>query len=523
MQQPFQLASMFTDHMVLQQGEPVPVWGSGPEGEIVTVQFRGEIVKAVVQDGCWRVRLQPKDAGGPFELNARLGHEEIVRKDVLVGEVWLAAGQSNMEQPLLFTEGGVAEAESAAAPHLRLFTAPRRPFHDARVPGWHFSGTMSDDAGWHTCTPESALHFSAIGYYFGALLQRSRSVPVGIISCNWGGTPIQAWMSERYLARDPEMGASLEQYRNHVAAQDSEQYEREYAEYVRQMRRMIDERGDIEQRIRSLGLDGYRSWVSANPLAWPPQPLGPKAYFRPCGLYHTMLRTVAPYPIRGVLWYQGESNAVPKEAFLYRKLLASLIENWREDWEKPDLPFLIVQLSAYAPQRGTNGTVWATLRESQETVARTVPRASMVVTIDCGEHDIHPVRKRPVAERLLLAAQSDVYGEEADARGPRYRSMEVEGNKAILSFDQHIRALNGTQERLAGFTICGPDRQFVPAEARMAGDRVEIFQPEIQTPVAVRYAWQNMPEYSLYGRSGLPAAPFRTDDFALEQEGNGTK
>ncbi|CAG7649275.1 hypothetical protein PAESOLCIP111_05833 [Paenibacillus solanacearum] len=516
MQQSFQLASMFTDHMVLQQGEPVPVWGSGPEGVTVTVEWGGETAQSTVQGGRWKVRLQPKPAGGPFELVARCGDEVIVRKDVLVGEVWLAAGQSNMEQPLLFTEDGLAEAASAKAPQLRLFTTPRRPFHDARVPGWHFVGTMSGDARWQTCTPESALQFSAIGYYFGALLQRSRSVPVGIISCNWGGTPIQAWMSERYLEQDPDMGATLAHYRNHVAAHDAEQYEREYAEYIRQLQRMIDERGDVRQQIRALGLDGYRRWASANPLIWPPQPIGPKAYFRPGGLYHTMLRTVAPYPVRGVLWYQGESNAVPKEALHYRKWLAALIENWREDWEKPDLPFLIVQLSAYAPLRGPNGTVWATLRESQEAAARTVPRTSMVVTIDCGEHDIHPVRKRPVAERLLLAARSDVYGEQVASQGPRYRVMQVEGNKAMIGFDEASYGLCGTQERLAGFTICGPDRRFVPAEARIAGNRVEVYHPDIPTPVAVRYAWQNMPEFSLFGGNGLPAAPFRTDDFDLE-------
>ncbi|MBW7461297.1 sialate O-acetylesterase, partial [Paenibacillus sepulcri] len=206
--------------------------------------------------------------------------------------------------------------------------------------------------------PETALHVTGIGYYFAEFLQHAREVPVGIISCCWGATPAQAWMSESWLKRSPRLKPLWDAFTEHTAALDKNEYDREYDRYVEDMYRLIEERGDIAGKVRELGLDGYRRWVSAHPLVWPDQPYSHKSPERPCGLYETMLQTVAPYAIRGVLWYQGEANANRAEAVLYRELLTGLIANWREAWDSPELPFLIVQLSSFAWLGNPDGEIW---------------------------------------------------------------------------------------------------------------------------------------------------------------------
>jgi sialate O-acetylesterase len=538
------LSSMFTDHMVLQQGVAVPVWGCAPDGCRVTVSFRGQQVETVAAGGRWIVHLAALAAGGPDELIVRAGaipaeHAErgdgqcdsgdlehcnpdtdhfgtmkLIVRDVLVGEVWLAAGQSNMVQQLLFTEGGVAESERADYSTIRLFTVPRRSYPEGREPDWAFIGVTADDAVWKVCTPEHALHFSAIGYYFAVLLEQERQVPVGIVSCNWGGTPIQAWMSEESLRSDPETSAIWEAYAAHLRTLDGECYEADFAAYIHKIERQIRERGDIEARVRSLGLEGYRAWVAEHPLDWSPQPLGPKAPERPCGLYASMLQTVAPFAVRGVLWYQGESNANESEAPLYGRLLRALIADWRSLWGSPELPFLIVQLSSFAAGGDFGGSRWALIREAQDDVSQKAAHTALAVTLDCGEaRDIHPVRKKPIAERLALAARAVAYGESVEYQAPRYRSYTVEGAAVRVLFDQVGEGLvgRGGSAVAGGFAICGEDRRYVSAEGFIDGDTVVVSSPLVACPVAVRYAWGNCPDAGLFARSGLPVAPFRTD------------
>jgi sialate O-acetylesterase len=519
---------MFTDHMVLQQGKPLPVWGEGPDGGIVSVELRCEAeadasesrlrhATTAIRDGVWSVRLQPVPAGGPYVLTIRCAAgtgnaAAVTLRDVLVGEVWLAAGQSNMVQQLLFTEGGVREAESAELPQVRLFTTPRRSYPGGSEPDWAFLGVRPADTGWRICSPREALHFSAIGYHFGKLLRQARDMPVGIVSCNWGGTPIEAWMAKEALLRDPETAALWNEYAVYTAELDGQRYEEEYAAYIGKIERQIRERGDIEQRVRTDGLDGYRSWVAANPLDWSPQPLGPKAPERPCGLYRSMLRTVAPYALAGVLWYQGESNAEARTAKLYGKLLAALIANWRDDWGEPELPFLIVQLSAFAAGNSREGDYWACVRSAQDEVARHVPQTALVVTMDCGEErDIHSIRKQPVAERLALAARALVYGEDALWHAPRLRSAQTEGATVRLAFDRAGGGLAGCPGPAAGFAVCGADGVFAAAEAHIDGDTVTVVCPGVPAPKAVRYAWGNFPALSLFGANGMPVGPFQAE------------
>jgi sialate O-acetylesterase len=515
----FELASMFTDHMVLQQMARAPVWGFGLEGSSVKVEFQGQTVSTIVQnDGCWELWLEPLQPGGPLEFKVQFDQGEMILRDVWVGEVWLAGGQSNMVQQLLFTEGGVEEAdqmELASLPQIRFFTTPRRPYPDAQIPGWDFMGTFTGAAEWQICTPANALHFSAIGYYFGKFLGCTRQVPIGIISCNFGATPIEAWMSEQYLERDPSLKKKLDEYKHFERQLDPAEYERDWSGYLQKIGRWKEKRGDLEQRVRNLGLEGYRNWVAENPLDWTNYPFGPKAPQRPSGLYHSMLHTVVPYAIRGVLWYQGESNCSLDDAFPYRNWLQTLIENWREDWNEPELPFLVAQLTSFAPGGDPTGHNWSILRESQESAVRTVSNAALVVTLDCGEaHDIHPVRKRPIAERLVLAARFLVYGEAVGWQAPHYHSMKMVDSCVYISFNDLGEGLTALIEPLLGFEICGEDHHFVPAQARIVGDKIEVSSVDVPEPLAVRYAWSNMPASSLAGNNGLPIAPFRTDAFA---------
>ncbi|PYI53080.1 sialate O-acetylesterase [Paenibacillus flagellatus] len=507
----FELAAMFSDHMVLQQKEPVPVWGSGPDGGKVTVELDGQAASTVVRDGRWQAWLPPLRPGGPFELRVRLdGRDAALRRDVQVGDVWLMSGQSNMVMPLLFTEGGVEEADRADEPGVRFFTVPRRPYPGARIPGWDFMATFTGDAEWRTCTPDAALRTTAIGYYFGTMLGRTRGVPVGIVDCSFGATPIEAWMSERALERNPELKRRLDDYRRMAGKLDPERYEREWNDYLRKLVRWKEERGDLERRVRRLGLEGYLRWVADHPLDWTNYPFGPKAPQRPAGLYRSMLRTVIPYGIRGVVWYQGESNCTPEDAHAYRFWLQTLMHSWREEWNIPELPFLVVQLPSFRPGGDPTGETWAVLRESQQAAADAVPGTGLVVTIDCGdERDIHPTAKRPVAERLAAAARAVVYGEEAKWSAPRFRSMETRGSLAIVSFDGAEGDLTADAEPIPGFELCGNDGVFRTARARLVGGRVEASCPDVAAPSGVRYAWGNAPAYGLRGVGGLPVAPFR--------------
>lgn len=507
----FGLASMFTDHMVLQGEEPVPVWGCGPEGGTVTVELAGQTASAVVRDGRWQAWLPPLRPGGPFELRVRLdGRDAALLRDVCVGDVWLLSGQSNMVMPLLFTDGGVDESDRADAPRVRFFTVPRRPYTGACVPGWDFMPTFSEDTGWRTCTPDTALRTSAIGYYFGTMLERARGVPVGIVDCSFGATPIEAWMSERTLERNPELKRKLDDYRRMAEELDPQRYEREWHDYLHKLVRWKEERGDLELRVRILGLEGYLNWVAEHPLDWTNYPYGPKAPQRPAGLYRSMLRTVIPYGIRGVVWYQGESNCTPEDAHPYRYWLQMLIRSWREEWNCPELPFLIVQLPSFRPGGDPTGEAWAVLRESQQAAADAVPGTGLVVAIDCGdERDIHPTGKRPVAERLAAAARAVAYGEAVKWSAPRFRSMETRGALAIVSFDGAEGGLAADAEPIPGFELCGEDGVYRPARARLVSGRVEASSPLVAAPSGIRYAWGNAPAYGLRGAGGLPVAPFR--------------
>lgn len=471
------LHSLFSDHMVLQRNASVPVWGWAAEGERVEVSFRRQKVTTVAKGGQWMVRLSPLTAGGPDELRVK-GSNEVVIKDVLVGEVWIASGQSNMEWPMRASYEPQTEIAKTTQPQLRLYTVPKLK---ALEP------TNNVPSSWALCNPETTPNFSAVAYYFGRDLQRALGVPVGIIHTSWGGSPAEVWMSQAALAKNPRYAkeildaypAAVKRHQEAVAAWEKD-----------------------KEAAAKAGTEFKRN--RPNPPFW-----------RPTELYNGMIAPLIPYAIQGAIWYQGESNA--ERADQYRSLFADMIRNWREDWKLKDLSFHLVQLAPFKdPKPEPADSSWAELREAQWLATKTLPRVGMAVITDVGDaKDIHPKKKEPVGARLALAARKLTYGERIVHSGPEYRSMRRKGNEIVLSFNHVGQGLVAQGGELKGFAIAGEDRKFVWADARIEGNRVIVSSPKVNQPVAVRYGWADFPLVNLWNADGLPATPFRTDTFPM--------
>jgi sialate O-acetylesterase len=478
------LPGLFSDHMVLQQGMRVPVWGWANEGEKVTVAFRGKKVSTTARKGKWMVRLPSQKAGGPDTLTIQ-GDNQIDVHNVVVGEVWICSGQSNMEWPLSGSFESEKDIAASADPNIRLFTAPRLKA-DAPV----------DDvkANWQKCDPNTVGKFSAVAYYFGRDLQKARGVPVGLIHTSWGGSPAEVWIREVVLATNPG-------YKNAILESYAGQLEKYQAELVK-----------WEREAEDLKKEGKQ-----------PAARKPSSPWKPAELYNGMIGPLIPYAIKGAIWYQGESNA--GRAWQYRTLFPDLIRNWRQDWGQGDFTFLAVQLAPFdrnkkrsleAITAAPGDSDWAELREAQLLATKVLPKVGLAVITDVGDKDdIHPTRKEPVGTRLALLARGVAYGEKIQSSGPIYRGMQLRGDKIILNFDHVDGGLEARGGRLRGFAICGEDKKLVWAYAEIDNDKVIVSSPEVRKPVAVRYGWADYPVVNLFNRAGLPASPFRTDDFPL--------
>ena len=454
------LPAVFGDHCVLQQGQPITVWGRADPAERITVRVAGRSATAVTgDDGRWQVELPAVEAGGPHELSVQ-GHATVRLRDVLVGEVWVCSGQSNMAWPVQAARDAPAEIAAAAHPRIRLFSVPRRAALEA-----------PDDveANWVACSPATVPGFSAVAYFFGRELHQALEVPVGLVHSSWGGTPAEAWTPDAALRREETLAPLLDQWAQRVAD------------------------------ARAKG---------AKDLTLHPN--------RPGNLYRGMIAPLVPLTIRGAIWYQGESNA--GRAWEYRTLFPVMIRAWRAAWERPDLPFQFVQLANFHPRKPDPGdSAWAELRDAQLYTLRTVDHTGMAVAIDVGEAgDIHPKDKQAVGRRLALWALRAQYGKTVVPSGPLYRDHAIDGAEVTLRFD-HVGS--GLASRgdvpLEGFTIAGEDRVFHQATARIEGDTVVVSSPEVPSPRAVRYAWADNPACSLVNAEDLPASPFRTDDWRL--------
>lgn len=479
------LAGIFTDYMVLQQGMKVPVWGWADDGEEVSVQFQGQRVTTVAKDGLWMVRLNSLRASAEPEVMKVSGKNRVQVNDVLVGEVWVCSGQSNMEWPLSKAFESQVDIAASSNPQIRLYSVPKLK---ANEPASDIKGVA-----WLKCEPVNSTWFSAVGYYFGRELQKALDVPVGLIHTSWGGSPAEVWMSRSALEAKGE-------YINEIL-QVGEANWQKYTEA----------KGKYDAAV----LEAKKKNTTATEKE-------PRAPWRPTELYNGMIYPLIPYAIRGAIWYQGESNA--GRAWQYRTLFPDMIKNWRKDWGQGDFPFLAVQLAPFKAIKTEPGeSDWAELREAQLFATKQpMKNVGMVVITDVGdEKDIHPTKKAPVGARLALAAQGIAYGKKITYSGPIYKNMRLKSDKAsgdrlILSFDHVGQGLEAKGGELKGFSICGADKKFVWAKAEILPDNtIAVSAPDLKKPVAVRYGWADYPLGNLWNKDGLPASPFRTDDFPM--------
>jgi len=465
--------------MVLQKSDKAPFFGTADKGEKVTVKVGDASGEATAgDDGKWKLFVDTRGVKGAVDVSVA-GNNSIAIRNVLVGEVWVASGQSNME----FTVGSGRDAdlEIAAAnyPEIRMFTVQKatslEPAKDVR-------GT------WEVCTPAVTGHFSAVGYFFARDLNQQMNVPVGVIHTSWGGTVAEAWTSREALtAADPDVKTIIERFdaaREKVTPEVKEKYAQDVAEW----RKAGSPRG--KQPKRPVGMDD------------------PNA---PTALYNAMISPIVGYGIKGAIWYQGESNA--GRSYQYRKLFPTMITDWRNRWGEGDFSFYWVQLANFqARDKEPAESGWAELREAQ-TMTQSLPKTGQAVIIDIGEGlDIHPKDKQDVGRRLARLALKRDYGKNLVDSGPVYDSMTVEGDSVRVRFKNADGGLVA-KEKLTAFAIAGADKRFVWADAKVAGDTVILKSPAVAKPVAVRYAWGNNPEATLYNKANLPACPFRTDDW----------
>ena len=443
------LASIFSDHMVLQRDIKLPIWGHAAPGAKVEVQLAGTTKEATAdKDGSWSVNFGPlKAGGGPLELSVKSGDETVHMTDILVGDVWVASGQSNMEWPITASDNPESELAAADWPEIRFVDVPNvtsdKPLDSFK------------SAGWQPCKPENIGSFSAVAYFFGRDLHKELNVPIGLIGCNWGGTPMEAWTSREALESSDTFKPALE------AADKEPQTEEE------------------KQNRKNM------------------------ASHQPAALFNGMLSAVIPYGIRGAIWYQGESNAGRHDQ--YAELSKLMIADWRNRWGQGEFPFLLVQLAAWEP----GGDTWPFLREAQTETLES-PNVGMAVAIDIGDQkDIHPRNKQDVGKRLALAARKIAHGEDIVYSGPMYKELKVADGKAHVTFD-HVGGGLKADGAVKGFEVAGEDGKFVPANAVIEGSEVIVSADGVSEPTVVRYNWAAFPDGNLFNAEGLPAAPFRS-------------
>ena len=472
-----QLTGVITDHAVLQRDVPIHVWGEASPGEKITLTFHDQsVATAATSLGLWDAWLKPEPAGGPFTLTVH-GSSDLTRSDLLVGDVWFASGQSNMEMPLAgfppsaHVTNASQEIAQADLPQVRLL----RMEHQSSA-----SPLAGIAAVWQPCTPETAKDFSAVAYFFAREINRREHVPIGVIDSSWGGTPIDSWISLDALSADASLMPAFAA-RAHFAD-------------------MQTHAGLTESAEKAADADAATHNRPKPSHPWHPDPVS----WIPAGLYNGMVAPFTPYAIKGFLWYQGETDSAPDRAGLYAKLLPTLIADWRQQWRQGNLPFLFVQISSFdSPPEN-----WGLIRDSQRRSLH-VANTGMAVTLDVGQRDnVHPPDKQTVGARLALAGRALAYGEAGVAfNGPLFRQVTRQGGTLEIWFD-HAEGLHSSGSELKGFEVAGADGHFIAAAAKVQGTTVVVSSPEVTEPVQVRYAWQNFTDANLYNSVPLPASTF---------------
>lgn len=490
------LPSLFAEHMVLQRDQPVKVWGWAAPNESITGSMSDKKFSATTdQDGRWAAQFDAMPAGGPYTLTVNGADNKIEIEDVYVGEVWLCSGQSNMAMNVARALNPEQAAADAKYPTIRMFLVTSQ---HARTPQDECKGE------WRVCSPDSVSRFSATAYFFGRALQQELNVPIGLINSSVGGTPIESWTSLPAQAAVPEIKPYLDDWKETDAsfdlAAEQAKYDRALANWNQKRKSAREQGGPMPRKPTE-----------------PVQPRDTKNY--PANLFNGKINPLVGYTIRGAIWYQGENNGGKPFAQLYGKQLETMIADWRARWGQGDFPFAWVQLpNIRQPQSEPSETAgWVMIRDGMlKTLA--VPNTGMAITIDIGEqNDVHPKNKQDVGKRLAAWALAAVYGKDNEASGPIFRRAERDGSRMLIQFDHAASGLVARGDKLDGFAIAGADEKFHWAQAKIEGSHIAVWSDEVSEPVAVRYAWAENPRATLFNAAGLPASPFRTDDWELEQ------
>ena len=484
------LPQIFGDHMVLQRDQPIPVWGWADPGEEVSVELGGKAVSTVAgNDGKWMVKLPAQQAGGPVDLTVK-GKNSLTLTDVLLGEVWLCSGQSNMEWTVANSNDFENERAAADYSKIRHIKIPKSP-----------NGFPQDDveADWTVCSPETVGSYTAAGYFFGRTLHKELDVPVGLINSSWGGTRIEPWTPTCGFADEAELADILKQVQ--LTNPTNKEYQAKLGAYLQELETWLGEaKSALKNETPLMPSPGYPTEI---------QPLS--SHQAPTTLYNGMIHPLVPFAIRGAIWYQGESNH--REGMLYYHKMRALVGGWREVWNQGDFPFLYVQIAPYqygSESPGILPVFWEAQNKSLE-----VPNTGQVVVHDIGNiKDIHPRNKQDVGTRLALIALAKTYGRtDTVFSGPTFKSLALEGDKLRVTFD-HVGSglVSRDGKPLNWFEIIGKDTDFLLAEAQIDGESVVLSSPKVKEPVAMRFAWHKLAEPNLANKEGLPAVPFRAGD-----------
>lgn len=477
------LPNVLSSHAVLQRDQPIHIWGWADPGEAVTVRFHDQTRTSSADDlGKWSVWLKPEEAGGPYTLTAQgKSGPGVTLSDLLVGDVWVASGQSNMEMPLNGFPGSAVlknaqqEIANANLPTVRLLRIEHTPSYFPK---------NDVTATWTDCTPQTAADFSAVAYFFGRDINSREHVPIGLIDSTWGGTPVEAWMSMDRIGSDPGLMPMFGSWAH-----------------------FSDDLADTDLIVAREKREDAAAEAAHQPK--PDHPWHPDARsWEPANLYNGMIAPLVPYTIKGVIWYQGETNSALDRAPMYTRFFSAMIQDWRAKWGEGDFPFLYVQISNfYSPQED-----WGQLRDKQRRTLA-VANTAMAVTLDIGSKDnVHPPDKQTVGARLALAARALGYGEpQLEYSGPLFRTAIVEGSSMRVWFDHAKDGLAAHGPQLDGFEIAGADGKFVPATAKIDGSTVVVQAQGVSQPKAVRYAWQGWTDANLFNKDGLPASTFTSE------------
>jgi len=492
------LPHVFTDKMVLQRDIQIPVWGWAQPAEKITLTFNNNTVTTTADsDGKWLAHLPPQKAGGPFEMTIA-ANNTVTLTDILVGELWLCSGQSNMEMGLGLITNTKTEVANANYPNIRLFNVKRKTSHRP----------LDDvDGQWKICNPKNIYTdnvwegwprgFSAVAYFFGREIHKELNVPVGLIASSWGGTPIETWTPPEGFASVPELSDILEQIK---------QADQKYNEQVEKTLTKF------ETWLTSARKDFQNNQITPTPPALPAHLFDDSK--KPTGLYNAMIHPLIPFAIRGAIWYQGEANL--SDGMLYYHKMNALITGWRNLWKQGDFPFYYVQIAPFRYRWGIPDPQRVPLLWEAQTEALKIPNTGMAVTLDISDlDDIHPKNKQDVGKRLALWALAKTYGfSDIVYSGPLYKSHSVEGDKIRIHFDhvaEGLRSADGMP--LTWFEIAGPDKVFKKAKAEINGDTVIVQSEKVPQSTAVRFAWHEEAEPNLINSCGLPAAAFRTEKY----------